>query len=117
MRLVIIDHGEIEIRDVADLGLTTLQRAVGGYIEPIFTVPSCSRRGYQLTAYANDEGAGECNVFCPPHQHAIRGPIAIAGLDPMGDTVESTDEELKQLVIIGVIRDTENPVPPLLVTA
>ena len=102
MRVLVIDEGRMEFRDVGDaITLEVLKGIVGGWIETVFTVQSVERHRSQLVGYANEEGlyipACKPNVWMSPHERPIHGPIAIVGVDRKGETIELTPGEFAQV--------------------
>lgn len=116
MKTIVIDRGNMELRELPDFTLSTLQGVVGGYIERVFEVPSADRPEYFLIGYGNEESRYNSNftenVMCPPHVLPIVGPIVVVAVadDPELPPVAPTDGELEQL---GLVRAPGAALPVL----
>lgn len=97
-RIVLQEH---YTEDVPTLEL--LQSVVGGYIEPMFTVTSPCRKGYEITGYVNEEGllinlpifAG---ISVDGDVRPFAGNLVITALTRNGNTALLTEEEMQAVV-------------------
>lgn len=83
-----------------DLGLASLQKEVGGYIEAAFTVPSPEGGSRYVTGYVNEEGLLRGLPMCliTADGNSYSGNCIIVGLDyKTGETVPLTARELARV--------------------
>jgi len=79
------------------LGLKSLQKEVGGYIEAAFTVPSIDGGSRFVTGYVNEEGLliGLPMCLITADGGSYSGPCIIVGLDySTGETIPLSATEL-----------------------
>src|SRR4051812_15119134 len=112
MRVIRIDRGQMQLLELPDNSLATLQYCVGGLIQQFFTVRSVDRPGYRIVGYANEEGRLLDlfpNVISPAGE-VIYGPVVVVALsrDPEADPEGLTDAEAEQ---IGLVNSA--PIPTL----
>lgn len=101
--LQITTQGEINILDIEENSLQTLQKGVGGYIQPV-------DYGNELTMWVNEEGklnGSDLNPYgtewwtaiFPNHFDLIFGDVVFTGgTDEEGDTIGLTDKQVEFLI-------------------
>lgn len=102
MRAVIKRAGYLPVEAIlADSDtLRATQRAVGGYIEMAFCLPSHDE-GYTVDVYCNEEGRLRglpLNILNPRTGDVIVGDVIAVRGDPDGNTVDLTDLEVRAML-------------------
>ncbi len=105
MRFVVVDEKGIRVEECPDnTQLEAMQKAVGGLIETIFTIPNpnSDTTTHMLTGYVNEEGLyifDAPNHFRARHEcGATRGPVVIAGLDMAnGGALSLSDDDIEYI--------------------
>lgn len=115
MRAVTVRSGIPDVAQFPSLDLSTLQSVVGGYIEPLFTIPSPTGEPGEVTAYVNEEGwmLSGPRAFVirrdDDNWHPVAGDVVIVGLTDEGKTRELSPDET--LLVMAAMRKTMGVAP------
>lgn len=97
-----IENAKIEVIDLGDDSLDTMQKTVKGWITTAFRIPSSE--GREIDAYVNDEGlliGMQMEVaIVQPYRYVYAGPMIITASDEEGNTVGLTDEEIARFSLV-----------------
>jgi hypothetical protein len=96
IRIVVKRPGEPPVVEEVPPGLETMQRIVGGYIEPAMKALDYFHEGGHLLAYVNEDGIAQGlapNIHRPSDGSLLVGAIVVVKIDNDGEDMSMTAPE------------------------